>query len=246
MSKFNKGAKRFSQIIYYVYISYEANSDKFYIGSSKCHCSPNKHKYLGSGSAIKSGEFKPNYKWVYGTYKTRQEAGLAEMELIKQADYKHNPLCMNKLCAGAGQNEAKYKNSCKAFAGKNNPMYGKKHSEETKAKLSKKAKGRKFSIETRAKISEAGKCRKHTEKAKAKIREANSGINNYNYGKASHLRDTNLHKFVHESGKEIIGLYYELKAKAKELFGFSASSVQNLKTGKVEHIKGWQYAGIID
>jgi len=41
--------------------------------------------------------------------------------------------------------------------GEKNPFYGKHHTPETKAKLSKKFKGRKFSIDTRRKISEARK-----------------------------------------------------------------------------------------
>lgn len=44
----------------------------------------------------------------------------------------------------------------KAQAGKNHPMYGKKHSEETKKKMSEKAKNRVFSEETRKKMSESG------------------------------------------------------------------------------------------
>jgi len=43
------------------------------------------------------------------------------------------------------------------ISGKNNPMYGKHHSKETKAKIRKKAIGRKVSEETRRKLSKAGK-----------------------------------------------------------------------------------------
>ncbi len=65
--------------------------------------------------------------------------------------------------------------------GKNNPMYGRKHTEETlmklrgpkseehKKKLSEAAKSRKISEETRRKISEANTGRKHTEEAKKKM-----------------------------------------------------------------------------
>ena len=62
---------------YYAYISYENYTDRFYIGSTSCYGSPEEHDYFGSGIAIKTGEFKPDWKWIYGEYATRQEAGLA-------------------------------------------------------------------------------------------------------------------------------------------------------------------------
>ena len=46
------------------------------------------------------------------------------------------------------------KDSHASMKGKNNPMYGKKHSEDTKRKISKKAKGRKLSEQQKKSISE--------------------------------------------------------------------------------------------
>ena len=47
-----------------------------------------------------------------------------------------------------------------ANKGKNNPMYGKHHTEETKRNIGRKNKGRKKSKETKRKISKAMKAKK--------------------------------------------------------------------------------------
>jgi group I intron endonuclease len=47
------------------------------------------------------------------------------------------------------------------FSGKKHPMYGKKHTEETKEKMSEAAKGRKHSPETKQKMSEKNKGEKN-------------------------------------------------------------------------------------
>ena len=63
-------------------------------------------------------------------------------------------------------------------SGPNHPLYGRKHSEETRKKQSEVKKGinnpnygRKHSEETRKKLSEANKGRKHSEESKKKMRE---------------------------------------------------------------------------
>ena len=210
------------QKTYYTYISYENNSDRFYIGSTGCYGSPNKHNYFGSGRAIATGEFKPDWKWIYGKYATRQEAGLAEMELIKQADYKNNELCMNKICQGANHTEEAARKMSEARSGEKHYLFGKTHSEETKIKMSQARANRTCSEETKIKISQA------------KIGENNPKF------------DNRLHKFVNESDKAIIGTYCDLAANAKELFGFSYGSLHRLKEGKYQSIKGWSYAGIVE
>ena len=61
------------------------------------------------------------------------------------------------------------------ISGPNNPMYGRKHSEEARKKMSKAHKGKKHSEETRKKITEANKRRKHSEESKKKIGKAHKG-----------------------------------------------------------------------
>lgn len=59
--------------------------------------------------------------------------------------------------------------------GKNHPLYGKKHSEETKKKIGKSNSGKEVSIETRLKISKANKGRPCPEDRKIKISKARLG-----------------------------------------------------------------------
>lgn len=59
------------------------------------------------------------------------------------------------------------------FSGNNNPMYGKRHSDETKKKISLSKQN--ISDETRQKIRKSSTGRKHSDDAKAKISEAVSG-----------------------------------------------------------------------
>jgi len=77
-----------------------------------------------------------------------------------------------------------------ALKGENNPMYGKKFSEEHKRKIGEASKDRKFSEETRQKMSEAKKGENHymygkhlSEELKKKLSEANKGENNHMFGK---------------------------------------------------------------
>ena len=63
----------------------------------------------------------------------------------------------------------------------NNPMYGKHHSEESKKKISEAHKGKHPSEETRKKLSEAKK--NMSEETKKKLSEAAKGKHWYNNGK---------------------------------------------------------------
>jgi hypothetical protein len=62
-----------------------------------------------------------------------------------------------------------------SLSGKNNPMFGKKHSEETRKKMSVSHIGQKISQETKDKISKVVKGRKHTEYSKLKMSLAQTG-----------------------------------------------------------------------
>ncbi len=63
----------------------------------------------------------------------------------------------------------------KIMSGKNNPMFGKKHTDEAKRKISAYNKIRKFSAETRNKISKNHKDKKHSEEHKRKISLSEKG-----------------------------------------------------------------------
>ena len=61
------------------------------------------------------------------------------------------------------------------FSGENNPNYGKKHSDETKAKIKNSLTGKKLSDETKAKISKRHKGKKLSEEHKEKISNSHKG-----------------------------------------------------------------------
>ena len=76
---------------------------------------------------------------------------------------------------GRKHSEETRKKLSEAVKGTNNPNYGKKFSEEHRKNLSEAQTGRKHSEETRKKLSEAAKGRKHSEETKKKISKARKG-----------------------------------------------------------------------
>lgn len=187
---------------HYVYYSYE-EFGRGYIGCRTCKCLPEDDEYLGS---YKDETFNPSHKIIIETFSTREDALQAEVNLHKFYQVDKNPHFANK---------ARQKSTGFFYAekksGKDNPFYGKKHSEETKEKISKQSKGRSgikkyrednhfygksHSQETKELIRQKTleqfktlghpfKGKKHSEKTKQKFRENNKGKNNPNYGKVT-------------------------------------------------------------
>ena len=62
------------------------------------------------------------------------------------------------------------------YAGEKNPMYGKKHSEEVRNKISRAHKGKKMSAETRKRMSESRKGHLVSEETRKKLSEAKQNI----------------------------------------------------------------------
>ena len=71
----------------------------------------------------------------------------------------------------------------RGLGGENNPMYGKTHSPEARAKISEARKVENLSEETRAKMSDAQKGKTLSAETRSKISEANMGEKNHFYGK---------------------------------------------------------------
>ena len=159
--------------------------------------------------------------------------------------------------------EAQKKQHSVAMSGENNPVYGtngywlgKKHSEETKNKISSTLKGREVGEETRKKISEANKRRifseetrnkiglahkgkKRSEETKRKISEANKGgknpsakkvlITNNETGEAKIFDSVvSAHEFISEKGYS-----YQARSVQKRLckgkFIFSDYTLEKIK-----------------
>ncbi len=68
-------------------------------------------------------------------------------------------------------------------SGERNPMYGKTHTEEARAKISEAHKKENLSEETLAKMSDAQKGKKASPETKAKLSASRKGEKNHFYGK---------------------------------------------------------------
>ena len=118
------------------------------------------------------------------------------------------PKGYNKTCGGISKiivtDETRAKISKAALerdmSGENNPMYGKTHSPETRAKISETRKAENLSDETRAKLSAAQKGKTLSAETRAKISEANKGEKNHFYGKR-HTEETKAKISKANSGK---------------------------------------------
>jgi hypothetical protein len=153
---------------HYVYYSYE-EWGRGYIGQRGCNCLPEKDvKYLGS---FRDKGFKPTKKIILQTFKTREEALIAEVLLHSFYEVDINPHFANK----AKQTATKFKIT--------------RHSKEFCKKISQMQTGRKASAETRKKMSESQKRSRNqgkgsmSKEAKKKWLENRSGIKSPCYGK---------------------------------------------------------------
>lgn len=130
---------------------------------------------------------------VLAKWKTEKEAFDHEKFLIscfKDMGVK----LVNMTNGGEGSAGYRWTNEQKAafdISGEKNPMFGKRHSEETKNKIAAKAKGRSVSKQTKAKLSQIFKNREfsedHIEKLKIAGKGNKNGIGNKgNTGGTSH------------------------------------------------------------
>lgn len=148
--------------VYYVYYSYE-EWGRGYIGYRSCFCKPEEDtKYFGS---YKDKTFKPTKKIIFACFDTKEEAISKEIILHNFYSVDTNLHFANKAKqTSIGFNITNTKLSDKTkqkisltlkskFLGKNNPFYGKTHSEDTKEKIRASSLNRVQSLETRNKRS---------------------------------------------------------------------------------------------
>jgi hypothetical protein len=194
---------------FYVYYSYE-KWGRGYIGSRGCKCLPSEDiKYFGSFS---DKTFKPTQKIILQTYNSRGDAIIDEVKLHNFYEVDINPHFANR----SKQTSAKFYfdptgiirsvQTREKISGKNNPMFGKTHSEEARQKISEVAKN--ISSETRRKMSVAkiGKNspmlgKPHSEETRKKLSEIGKklvGDNNPFFGK-THSEETK--QKLSEAGK---------------------------------------------
>ena len=77
-------------------------------------------------------------------------------------------------------------------SGSNNPMYGKKHSEETRQKIREKALGRKFTAEQRKKFSDASKTKRKVVQLDKKGNVVNTFLSVREAADSVNLANTNI------------------------------------------------------
>ena len=161
---------------YCVYIHISPNNKK-YIGLT---CQKPEYRWHSDGSGYKGNNYFWNainkYSWdnfkhiIVAKGLTKEEAKWLEMKLIEEWD-SVNPNKGYNILSGGQTNEGKNNPMFEKYhteetkekmsenhwdcSGKNNPMFGKKHTEETKEKMSKVKSGKQLSEETKEKISKA-------------------------------------------------------------------------------------------
>lgn len=127
--------------IYLVYKTTNKSNGKYYIGKHKCQSLDD--GYLGSGTLLKRAIEKygrDNFeREVLATFPTEQQSFEYERTIVTEA-LMDDPNCYNMRTGGDGGFTRKLPPG--AHDGENNPMWGKRHSEETKRLLSEKAKQR--------------------------------------------------------------------------------------------------------
>jgi len=126
----------------------------------------------------------------------------------------------------SGISEMTRKIKSEKMIGKNNPNYGKSHSDEWKRNHSEKMKGenhhlygKSHSEETKRKQSEVKKGKLHSEESRRKLSEAKKGEKNPNYGK-SHSEETRKKQSDAKKGKNV-GKKWWNDGKGNTKFSFS-------------------------
>lgn len=127
-------------------------------------------------------------------------------------------------------------------SGEKNGMWGKTHSDEVKALLSKLHTGRKASPETRKRMSDCRKGPLHPNYGKTisddQKKKLSENVKNRPRGSRHPKYDHAIREFFHKDGREFIGTQREFINK----YSLSASNVCTMiKTGKGS-VKGWRLA----
>ena len=125
-----------------------------------------RRKYL----KVSSREYELNRKLYIETHSEKMKGRIVSKEVGKKISES------KKGFRFSGDSRKKMSESQKEKIGDKNSFYGRKHTEETKKKMSEMAKNRKVSEETKKKMSIIRKGRKHTEESKKKMSENMKGI----------------------------------------------------------------------
>lgn len=173
--------------IYHIRILIGSKKNYFYVG---LHSTNNiDDGYCGSGTVVKDiiksyreRGYKDNeiYKRTIITFATSRKEVVELEAMYVDKNILLNEYSLNEKTGGDANVEysdelcKKISDANKGkFTGENNPMFGTRHSDETRAKMSKAAQGRKHSDETCAKIAKSNTGRKHSDETIAKMSKNN-------------------------------------------------------------------------
>ena len=128
---------------HYVYVIVNKINLKLYFGSHSWDGNGMDPNYYGSGKIIKQAvkKYGKDNFIVYPIkfYDTIEECRQAEEELLKKYDIANNPYCYNIKNGAIGwtsEDMTGEKHPLYGKRGKDSPMYGKHHTEETRRKIS--------------------------------------------------------------------------------------------------------------
>ena len=170
---------------HYVYEITNLINGKKYIGKRSCHCPIEDDKYMGSGKLIKKAHkkygienFKKNVLYIC---ESDALAYAKEKELIESVEAWNNDMYYNLDGGGRGTG-----------SGKAHPLYGTHLSEDRKEKLRQINLGKKHTEETKLKISIANKGRQSPNKGKKLSESTKLKIANAHRGKTISLETKKL------------------------------------------------------
>lgn len=167
-------------IHHYNYRIVNTKTKEFYIGVRSCSCNIEDDPYMGSSSIWNKLYVKEHasdlQKIIIKVYNSRREANAGEVQLLLEES--NNPLCINKYFDYTpdmtGVKQSPEWIAKRIRYGEENGMYGKHHTEESKAKMRSKLTGRKLSDE--AKIGEYQRTKVVSADTKAKMSKAKSKV----------------------------------------------------------------------
>lgn len=138
---------------HYVYLTCDSTDGRLYWGVRSSDCDPENDNYFGSH---KDDTFRPDMKWVWNEFPTRQDAELAENKLHKLFDVVNSSTFANLSSAqwkqwnwvGSKHAPSTIEKLREQKLGENNPMFGKTTSQKQKDAVKKAATGRRDSTTT--------------------------------------------------------------------------------------------------
>lgn len=200
----------------YVYIITNTVKNKHYIGWKKFKCittdslgisyfssaPSNRELKTDLSSNFEHFTFKIIAKFDYDDWEKAKEL---ERKLHKIHDVGKNPnfynlrneFYYNVVFTGQKHSQKTKDKISKRFSGVNHNLYGKTHSAESKAKMSKAHKGKKLTTEHIEKIKASSRGRCHSECTKKLLSDIKSGINNYR-AKLANIYNYHTNKLIAE------------------------------------------------